>query len=391
MSGTRVSGSSPGRSRPARAGRPRTRGNGSNPQGSARLVVQTWVGTRLVMLLVAVWVMVTEHRAAKDVFGNWDVAHYLGIAHNGYAEANSIAFFPGWPLLVRLASLVGLPELAVGMVLALVASGFAAAALYRLGGAPAAIAWLLAPTAVFTLVPYTEAAFCAAAFWAWERATARQWGAAAVLAAVAASVRVSGVFLIVALAVLALTQAGSPRVRGRRLLWLGLPVAVVAAYLGYLYAITGHWTAWLDAQASGWARGFAWPWQSLQHTLDVLAPGAYADHPEWRWVFAAEIVSMAVGLLLTVVCLVRRRWAEATWVGLQVLAFGTSYWFMSVNRAVLLWFPLWIVIGGLFGGLVARRGRVPWWRAALVALLALVALAVQAVWAWLFFTGRWAS
>ena len=82
--------------------------------------------------------------------------------------------------------------------------------------------------------------------------------------------------------VLALTQAGASRERGRRLAWLGLPVAVVAAYLGYLYAITGSWTAWLDAQTSGWARGFAWPWQSLQHTLNVLAPGAYADHPEWR-------------------------------------------------------------------------------------------------------------
>jgi len=208
-----------------------------------------------------------------------------------------------------------------------------------------------------------------------------------VLAAVAASVRVSGVFLIAAMVVLALTQAGASRERGRRLAWLGLPVAVVAAYLGYLYAITGSWTAWLDAQTSGWARGFAWPWQSLQHTLNVLAPGAYADHPEWRWVFAAEIVSMAVGLVVTIVQLAQRRWAEATWVGLQLVAFGTSYWFMSVNRAVLLWFPLWILVGRLVEG----RGRQPAWRVVLVSLLAVVALAVQAVWAWLFFTGRWAS
>lgn len=357
------------------------------PHGDARLVVQTWFGTRLVMLVVAVWVMLSTHRGPGDVFGNWDVAHYLGIAANGYAEANSIAFFPGWPLLVRLAGSVGLPLLAVGIVLALLASGFAAAALYRLGGAPAAIAWLLAPTAVFTMVPYSESVFCAAAFWAWERASARQWGAAAVLAAVAASVRVSGVFLIAALAVLALTQAGAPRERGRRLLWLALPVAVVAAYLGYLFAVTHSWTAWLDAQTAGWARGFAWPWDSLRHTLAVLEPGAYANHPEWHWVFLAEIISMAVGLLLTVVCLVRRRWGEATWVGLQVLAFGTSYWYMSVNRAVLLWFPLWILVGGLLRG----RGKMPVWRGALIGVLVLVALAVQAVWAWLFFTGRWAS
>lgn len=367
--------------------RARTRGRSARGGGDGpRLVVQTLLGTRLVMLLVAVWVMMAQGRGLSDVFGNWDVAHYLAIARDGYVEPNMIAFFPGWPLLVRLASLSGLPPLVAGMALALVASALAAWALYRLGGAPAAIAWLLAPTAVFTLVPYTEAVFCAAAFWAWERAVARQWGAVAALAAVAASVRVSGAFLVVALAVLALSQPGSTRQRGRRLLWLAVPVAVLAAYLGYLYLLTGSWTAWLDAQTGGWARGFATPWDSLLHTLSVLEPGAYAEHPEWRWVFTAELVAMAVGLVVTVACLAGRRWGEATWVGVQVAAFGTSYWFMSVNRAVLLWFPLWTRLGEL-----AADRRHPLRRALLAGALPVVAVAVQALWAWLFFTGRWAS
>ena len=30
-----------------------------------------------------------------------------------------------------------------------------------------------------------------------------------------------------------------------------------------------------------------------------------------------------------------------------MLAFSLSYWFFSVNRAVLLWFPLWMMIGQL--------------------------------------------
>ncbi len=360
---------------------------GVDPHRDIRLVVQAWLGTRLAMLLVALWLMVDEGRTLPAMFGNWDVAHFLAIAEHGYANPTDIAFFPGWPLLMRLATASGLPALATGTVLALAASGVAAAALYRLGGAPAAIAWLLAPTAVFTMVPYTESVFCAAAFWAWERAGARQWGAAAALAAVAASVRVSGVFLVVALAVLALTQAGSARQRGRRLLWLAIPVAVVAAYIGYLQVVTGSWTAWYDAQAAGWSREFTWPWEALRHTFEVFAPGAYADHPEWPWVFRAEVVSMAVGLVVTVVALFLRRWAEAVWVGLQVAAFSFSYWFMSVNRAVLLWFPLWLLLGRLG----ESRRAMPAWRAVLVGLLAAAALVVQTVWAWLFFTGRWAS
>ena len=50
-----------------------------------------------------------------------------------------------------------------------------------------------------------------------------------------------------------------------------------------------------------------------------------------------------VGALLSVLLLWRRRWAQAGYVGVQVFAFATSYWFMSVNRAVLLWFPLWLL------------------------------------------------
>ena len=58
----------------------------------------------------------------------------------------------------------------------MVGSAVAAAALLRLGGPWAAVAWLFAPTAVFTTVPYTESVFCALAFWAWERARADRWG-----------------------------------------------------------------------------------------------------------------------------------------------------------------------------------------------------------------------
>ena len=59
---------------------------------------------------------------------------------------------------------------------------------------------------MFTTVPYTESLFCAAAFWAWERARADRWPAAAVLAASACTLRVSGLFLIGALLVMIITS-----------------------------------------------------------------------------------------------------------------------------------------------------------------------------------------
>ena len=60
-------------------------------------------------------------------------------------------------------------------------------------------------------MPYTESLFCAAAFWAWERARADKWAAAAALAAIACTVRVSGLFLVGALLVLMIADDPRPQ------------------------------------------------------------------------------------------------------------------------------------------------------------------------------------
>jgi hypothetical protein len=277
-----------------------------------------------------------------------------------------------------------------GVVLSTVGSAVAAAAMLRLGGPWAAVAWLFAPTAVFTVVPYTESLFCAAAFWAWERARANSWPAAALLTGLACTVRVSGLFLVGALFVMILTSGVSWSTRLRRAGWLIVPTLVLALYATYLHRLTGSWTAWYTAQSTGWVRGFTWPWESFQNTLPAIAPGAFPDHPWWAAVFRAEVVSMAVGLLVTGWCLGKRMWAEASWVGVQVLAFSLSYWFFSVNRATLLWFPLWIMLAQ-WGSWVPRNGalRVAH-RALVVAAFGASALLMMG-WSWLFFTGHWAS
>ena len=53
---------------------------------------------------------------------------------------------------------------------------------------------------------------------------------------------------------------------------------------------------------------------------------------------------MAVGVLVTAVLLRRARWGEATYVGLSVAALATSTFYLSVARATLLWFPLWLLV-----------------------------------------------
>jgi hypothetical protein len=361
---------------------------------SGRMVIQAWIASRGLIAMVALLIAVRDHRSLTDLVSNWDVRHFTRLAEGGYfAEPDGIlmAFFPALPAILRGFLALGVPVVIAGVVLSSACSALAAAALIRLGGPWAAIAWLFAPTAVFTTVPYTESLFCAAAFWAWERARSDRWLAAALIAAAACTVRVSGLFLVGALVVMILTGRGTSwAARGRRLALLGIPVAVLASFAMFLYWLTGSWTAWYSAQSTGWVRQLTWPWQSFLNTIPAIVPGAFPDHPWWAAVFRAEMVSMALGLVVTGWCLSRRLWPEASWVGVQVLAFSLSYWFFSVNRATLLWFPLWM----MFASWGTWRPRQPALRLAhRVLVIAAFGLSVILMlwWSWLFFTGHWAS
>jgi hypothetical protein len=369
-----------------------------------RIVIQAWLASRGMIVGVALVLAVVQGQSITNMVSNWDVQHFSKLAADGYLadpDGTLMAFFPGLPAIFWLFEQLGVPVAITGVVLSMACSAFAAAALYRLGGPWAAVAWLFAPTAVFTVVPYTESLFCAAAFWAWERARSDRWLAAAALTAVACTLRVSGLFLIGALLLMIITEKNPAAAKLRRAALMLIPAAVMMAFGTYLYALTGSWTAWYSAQTTGWVRELTWPWQSFLNTIPATLPGAYANHPWWAAVFRGEMISMAAGVGVTVWCIVvslrarkhpngpdRPMWGEASWVGVQILAFSMSYWFFSVNRATLLWFPLWIMLGRWVVG--PTRLSPPVHRV-LVGAAFLVEIVLMLWWSWLFFTGHWAS
>jgi Mannosyltransferase (PIG-V) len=369
-----------------------------------RIVIQAWLASRGLIVALALLLAVLQHRTLSDMVSNWDVQHFAKLAVSGYfAEPNGtlMAFFPGWPLILSVFAQLGVPVAIGGVVLSTACSAVAAAALYRLGGPWAAVAWLFAPTAVFTMVPYTESLFCAVAFWAWERARSDRWLGAVTLTAVACMVRVSGLFLIGALLVMVFTSVNPTGIKLRRAALMLIPASVIIVFATYLFALTGSWTAWYHAQTTGWVRELTWPWQSFLNTIPAILPGAFPNHPWWAAVFRVEMISMAVGVGVTFWCIVvslrarksprgpdRPMWGEASWVGIQVLAFSMSYWFFSVNRATLLWFPLWIMLGRWVAGPTKVSPHV---HKLLVAAAFTVEILLMVWWSWLFFTGHWAS
>ena len=72
------------------------------------------------------------------------------------------------------------------------------------------------------------------------------------------------------------------------------------------------------------------------------------------------------------------------------MAFSIGYWYMSVNRATLLWFPIFVALAELTRGPSKPPGLVLLWRG-IMGIVVVVDLAVVVWWGWRFFTGGWAS
>ena len=319
-----------------------------------------WVGSRVALAVLAVagaWTVAEVGTSSVSTFtalwDHWDVGLFVKIARWGYdgypahyPDRGVVAFFPGLPLLLRAVHLVVRNWVAAGLVISAGAGAVACVALSRLGllesdertGSRAVLYLVLSPYAVFLFAGYSEALFLALAIPAWLAARRGRWWAAGLLAAGASTVRVTGLFLAVALLVEYAVTVRRPR---PDLAWLVAPFAAVAAYCGYLYALTGDWLAWPHAQRV-WGRELTAPWSAFSTTWhNAIESGQGAAY---TWSFRAEIVAMAVGVGLTILLLVLRRWGEATYVGLQVVAFATSSFYLSVGRATLLWWPLWLLL-----------------------------------------------
>ncbi|MFB8403175.1 mannosyltransferase family protein [Streptomyces sp. NPDC055912] len=329
-------------------------------------------------------------------FERWDWGHFLNVARDGYFPAgrgpwdaewdNREAFFPGFPLALRAVHTVVPSWTAAGLLISFAAGGIAVLALVRIArlylpdaqaGRRTAQLLLLSPCAVFLATGYSESLFLALALPAWLAAHRRAWPLAAVLAALATTVRVSGLFLAAALA-LHFVLTARTRSDWRPLPWLALPAAPAALYAWYLHARTGDWMAWKHAQERGWYRQFHAPWEAWSTTWEsafdqVLTTG-------YAFMFQAELLAMVVGLALVALLVHRRRWPEAVYVGLSLWALGTSYWYQSIPRATLLWWPLWIT-------LAAWTLRSPRFRTAYVCLAA----PLSTLFALTYLTGRWAG
>jgi hypothetical protein len=332
-----------------------------------REVAATWIASRVAVGLLgfaAIW-MVSSGSASHVApflpsWKQWDADIFVVLAkygYRGYAAHSQYthlaAFFPGEPVALRLVHGVVRSWSAAGVLISAVAGLVATIALGRLArleagpvaGLRAPLYLILSPYAVFLAAGYSEALFLAFALPSWLAARQGRWVTAGLLAGMAATIRIDGLFLGIALLVEWLLNARRSGSHGRRateLAALSAPWLVTAGFFTYLHSVTGDWLAWSHAQRDGWGRHLTAPWTAL-HT-SWQAAFSPSQGAAYEWSFRAEIVAVLLGVALTIVLVGLRRWGEAVFVGIQVVALATSSYYLSVARSTLLWFRLWVLL-----------------------------------------------
>ncbi len=349
-----------------------------------RAALGMWAAAHLALFVLAwaaAWVyrVTPDHKPLTGVLEHWDAVLLRNIAEHGYFSLHSIphdiAFFPGYPLALAAVHLILRNWVLSELVLSAAAGCFAVVSLARLASGRRAVLYMLtAPAAIFLMVGYAECLFLALAIPAWHAAARGRWWRAALLAGLSGLVRPDAVFLIVALAVMALIGPRGSRLSNAAKACCAL--AGPAAYQIYLTVHTGSWRAWAKAKQAGWDLHLVTPVQALKTSWWVAFRHPYSA--AYAFGGQLELAAMAVMVLATLAFLRWHRWPEAVYCGLAAAALGTQTWYQSCPRTLLILFPIWIALAML----EAQR---PWVRYVYIGVSAPTAAVVGL----LFLTYQW--
>lgn len=264
-----------------------------------------FLASRVATLVAAAGIALVSDTSVGAVLSRWDGGWYLSIAAYGYPAAvpagtgeaaqSSLAFFPGYPLLVRaLSTPFGFPPVFAACAVSLLAGWGATVGIRALAGRlsdddvadRATVLFVFLPAAYVLSMVYADALFLFLTAWCLIGLLDERWVRAGALAACAGFVRPTGVALLVACgwAGVATIRDGGPR---RALIAPLLAPLGSLLFLGYLWLHTGHALAFFEVQDRGWDNRFDLGWSNLRSVIRHVAQG--------RLTFFVAVVAILAG------------------------------------------------------------------------------------------------
>lgn len=324
--------------------------------------VSAFLASRVATLMTAAGIALASGTPVSRVLARWDGGWYVSVALYGYpssvplghgdAAQSSLAFFPGYPLVIRaLASATGLSPVVAGIAIS-VAAGAAATAAVRGFAARlsddetadrVAVLFAFAPATFVLSMVYADALFLFLAAWCLLSLLDERWLTAGLVAAAAGLVRPTAVALVVACgwAAVASIRRGGPR---SALVAPALAPLGGLAFLGYLWAHTGHPLAFFEVQNRGWNNRFDLGIANIQAVVRHLSEGRVTF-------FVAILAAIAGGVGIGLWLLIRWR-APGAVVAYVVVVLGLALMGsnpLSVPRFLLAAFPILVPIARWLG------------------------------------------
>ncbi len=293
----------------------------------------------------------------------WDGLGYLSIARHGYTASTSV-FFPLYPILTAGLGWIVRSDVIAGVLVSGVSFVVGLWLLHRLTelelGRPAADGAVLllafAPVSLFFTAMYTESLFLALSVGAIYAARRERWALAGILAALASVTRVTGILLVVPIALWQLRRFRRLR---PQMLWLALSPAALGGFLAYMQ-VRGY--GWLAPFQNQRAHLFGGPLATLAaaaraagHGLSATLAGQSPISPALGGALAPSFdsVVLALVLLLAIAALVvtfRRLPLEYGVFALLALLVSIASQtkvqpLEGIDRYALVIFPLWMAAG----------------------------------------------
>ena len=317
-----------------------------------------FLASRLVVVLAFVAAAAARPKLSfHNAASKWDGGFYFHIANLGYPNyvppvKSVLAFFPGYPLLIRwVEHLFGIH--------AYTASGIV---VFVFGLVGTCGVWLLTreladadaadrATALFAFAPgsfvlsmaYTEAVFVVFAVGACWALIRRRWILAGVIGAMATATRPDGLALVLAAAGAAYIAIRSRR-EWRALLAVALSATGFVGVQLYYWAHTGDLLAFFHAERNGWHQGTTFEGTEVADIRAIVRAANRGGAPDWN-----HIVTLAGFVLFVGVVVLLIRWRPPVELILFTLGMG-FFAFISTRvgfrpRTFLAAFPLSMVLG----------------------------------------------
>jgi Mannosyltransferase (PIG-V) len=341
-----------------------------------RDILWIFIITRLMLVMVTYvgYILLTAQKYSSngvDIGGillswnHWDASNYVRIAQFGYQTPFDVAFFPLFPLLIKVIAYV-LGHRGYFIIGTIISNGALLGTLFVLyqlaveaGGEEVAQRTLLYlcifPTAFFFFAPYNESLFLfltASAFLALRR---QRWWLAGLLGLLAALTRSAGVLLVIPYIVeLWMTRESITASRQNMLLRI-LPVLLIPVGTGlyalYCWHISGNPIDFATVQ-SHWGRHITWPWLGIWYSLaDIFWFQPFGSFNEVH-----NVIDLSATLAFIVLAIVGRNKLRASysiWIGVLLLyilispSIADSDTLASNQRFVLELFPAFITLAML--------------------------------------------